>query len=105
MRRFHLSLVLGIGGLVALSGSVSKASADTAYCCRDPLIPYRYYISERPCPGNEALGQCHQRYCYNAETGIGWQQKPTIFNCDAPGYNYEISREVFEQLSKQGRVR
>jgi hypothetical protein len=105
MLKFTFMLILGFAGLIVSPGLVTEASAQQVYCCRDPWIRYQVGLSRRPCPGYEAPGQCRQYYCFHHDIQLGWKQKPGVFNCDAPGYNYQISEEDYLELLRQGRVK
>jgi hypothetical protein len=97
-------LTLGFTGIILAPNLVTNASAQTGYCCRDPWLVFDIKVSRTPCPGNEAPGRCKQYYCLNHDIGKGWKQRSGVFNCDASGYNYEISKEAYDDLAQQGRI-
>lgn len=104
MIRTLVLLTLGLIGAVLSPNLVSDASAQTGYCCRDPWLVFSLRISSVPCPGNEAPGKCVQHYCLNADIDKAWRQKAGVFNCDAEGYNYQISEEAYKDYVQRGQV-
>jgi hypothetical protein len=97
-------LAFGISGIILSPNLVSDASAQTGYCCRDPWLVFDIRVSRTPCPGNEAPGRCKQYYCLNADIDRAWKQRSGVFNCDAAGYNYEISKDAYDVYAARGQV-
>ena len=104
MIRASLLLTLGFTAAILAPDLSSEASAQAGYCCRDPWLVFNLRISSVPCPGNEAPGKCVQHYCLNADIDRAWRQRSGVFNCDAEGYNYQISEEASKDYEQRGRI-